>query len=262
MGDGGMGTALLGLGLDSGVAPENWLRERPQTVCRVHQAFVSAGAEWLRTNTFGANAGRRPELSAPELRDLNRRAVDLARRASSGVTVLLSVGPAGDPNRAEEFYRPQLEEPLDVDGVLVETVVSLPESLTAIRLARAVGMSPIFVSYTPGPDGHLLDGASPESAAERWVQAGAEVIGLNCGVGPESLLAPAARLVAADLAPVLAAPNAGLPHSPVDEDRFEVGAIRLLEVGVVWVGGCCGAGPNHIRAVRAAVDSRRFRLDP
>ena len=146
-----------------------------------------------------------------------------------------------------------------MDGFAVETIVRLDEGAAAVRAAAATGAGPVIASFTPGEEGALLDGTAPEAAAARLVRAGAAVVGVNCGAGPASLFEPARRLVAAGEAPVLAAPSAGLPKMlegrpryGLSPDAFSRAAVEFLEIGVRYYAGCCGTGPEHIRAAAAA----------
>ncbi len=263
----------------------------------VHAAYAELGVDWIRTNTFGGN---RVRLAAVGLEGaveaVNRAAVQLAREAAGGLPVLASVGPTGscDPREWAGAYREQFDilAAAGVDGAVVETVVRAEEGTAAVQAAVRSGLGFVIASFTPGPDGNLLDGADPVRVAPVWRDAGAAVVGCNCGTGPESLLGPLRRLAAAGIGPLYAAPNAGLPTSgsgergagtgaqdaecggsaaaasaetpqlvshrlwyPVQPDAFVKGAIQLQELGVRWFAGCCGAGPAHMRALAHALRS-------
>lgn len=259
LGPGALGTELQRRGLALSMAPEGWNLHHADEVAQVHTAYAAAGATWLVTNTFGAS---RPRLEASGLSacvwEINRRAAELARSAPGGLPVIASVGPtgAGSPHVWEAAYAEQVEHLAQggVDGFLVETIVHCHEGTAAVRAARAVGAGLVVASFTPGPEGALLDGSSPEEAAEAWLAAGADVVGANCGTGPESILAAARRLVTMSVAPVYAAPSAGLPlieagvpRYNLTPDAFADAAIQLREAGVLLVAGCCGITPEHIR---------------
>ena len=268
LGDGAMGTALQEAGLPPRIAPERWLREHPDAVRAVHAAHHAAGARWVQTNTFG---GTRSRLTLAGLEEqaasLNATAVALARAGAPGLRVLGCLGPTTAPSTEWEFlYAEQVEALAEagVDGFIVETILGVEEGIAAVRAAAATGVGPVLASYTPGRDGHALDGAPPEAIAEALKRAGAAAVGLNCGVGPESLLAPAQRLVRAKIAPVLAAPNAGLPEwpdglagracYPLSPDGFAHAAIQFQEAGVALFSGCCGVSAMHLRAAVQALD--------
>jgi 5-methyltetrahydrofolate--homocysteine methyltransferase len=266
LGDGAMGTMLQAAGLPLGAAPERWNLERPEAVTWVHAAHAAAGAQWATTNTFGAN-GLRLALSGlgTRVEEVNRAAVQCARAGAPGLTVLGSMGPTGTARVQswEKAYREQAEALAGacVDGFMVETIVLPAEGAAAVRAAVATGAGPVFAAFTPGDDGCLLDGTSPETAAEALFRAGAFAVGLNCGSGPESLLEGVRRLVRADLGPVLAAPNAGLPLIEagravysLSPDAFARSAIQLEGLGARFLAGCCGTSPEHVAAAARALN--------
>jgi methionine synthase I (cobalamin-dependent) len=260
LGDGGLGSLLYASELPAGEPPERWLIQNPEQVRSAHAAFVEAGAQWLLTNTFGAN---RPRLVASGIAipapELNRIAVECARAGSTGVPVIGSMGPTGSdhPDTWTTAYTEQARALVvaGTDALLVETILRVDEGLYAIRAAVECGAKSVWASFTPGPDGRLLDGTSPEAAVGAFLRAGAAVIGANCGSGPESLLEPIRRLLDTGLAPVLAMPSAGLPVGeppsacyPVSPDAFAEAAIQFGNMGVRYFAGCCGVGPDHLRA--------------
>lgn len=258
LGDAAMGTALQARGLAVGQAPEPWSLEHPEVVAEIHSAHVAAGARWVQTNTFGGNRVRLAYCGLE--RDVERvsaAAVRCARGAAGGVAVLGCVGPAGgDPADWDTVYAEQCEALVrqGVEGLVVETILGVAEGATAIRAASRAGAW-ILASFTPGLDGNLLDGTLAEVAAEQFARAGAGAIGVNCGYGPEALLAPVRRLVAAEVAPVLARPNAGLPEwqdglacYALPPDAFARAAIQFREAGATLIAGCCGTTPQHLRA--------------
>lgn len=264
LGDGAIGTMLQAAGLALGEAPERWNLERPRAVARVHAAYAEAGAGWTTANTFGANRVRLAGAGLGErVAEVNAAAVTAARTGAPELPILGSLGPttATDAEEWARAYREQAEAlaAAEVDGFLVETVVRLGEGVNAVQTCVSLGVGPVVAAYTPGPEGDLLDGTPAETAAEAFFRAGAGAVGVNCGGGPETLLAPARRLVAAGLGPVLAAPNAGLPRVhdgrasyDLRPDGFARAAIQFQELGVRLFAGCCGTTPEHVRAaVRA-----------
>jgi 5-methyltetrahydrofolate--homocysteine methyltransferase len=267
LGDGAMGTMLQAAGLAPHHVPEIWNLERPEEVARVHAAYAAAGACVVQTNTFGGNRWR---LAAGglqgQVKQVNAAAVRCARAGGAGRPVLGTMGPTGTgtPSQWDAAYAEQAEA-LAGGGVvlfLVETIVQVAEGVSAVRAAAAAGGA-VLASVTPGARGALLDGTPLEAGAEALVGAGAAVVGVNCGEGPDSLLEPCRRLVKAGLAPVLAAPSAGLPEvidgRPVyrlDADAFARAAIQFEEAGVRFFAGCCGTRPEHIRAAASALASQ------
>jgi methionine synthase I (cobalamin-dependent) len=275
VGDGGMATSLQARGLALGTAPELWNLTHSEEVIAVHRNFAAAGAAWVQTNTFG---GTRTRLALAgldhELVQVNREAVRCAREgAGENVPVLASLGPSGARSGAREAdYAEQCEVLAEagVDGYIIETIVSLEEGLAAVRSAVRCGAELVIASYTPDPEGRLFDGAPPELAGEALRGAGASVVGVNCGSGPESLLVPLQRLAGARLGPLFAAPNAGVPlvsdggvSYGLSPDGFARHAIHFREVGVQFIAGCCGTIPEHVRAAAAALLSvPASRRDP
>lgn len=266
LGDGGISTSLQALGLAPEALPEAWNLAHPERVSSMHRAFAAAGAEWTTANTFGAN---RPRLARfgleKKLAEICGAAVRCAREGAPDLPVLGSIGPV--PLEAEAFplYLETVEAlaAAGVDGLLVETLVSLPHALAALRAAAEVGAGYLVASVTPGEAGDLLDGTPLETAARELFRAGAAVVGVNCGAGPEGMLEPVRRLVRLQEGPVLAAPNAGLPYPgagglvySLQSDSFGRAAIQFVEAGASLVAGCCGVAPEHIRAASLALRAR------
>lgn len=260
LGDGGLGALLYSWGLSQSQTPERWLLEQPDRIQAAHAAFRDAGAQWLLTTTFGATAPRLAIAGlAGNVVEINHLAVRCARAVAGAMPVIGSIGPtaSSDPGVWTSAYSEQAWALVDagVDGALVETIVRLDEGLAGIRAAIENGATSVWASFTPGVDGRMLDGTAPEAAAAAFVNAGATVIGANCGSGPESLIEPVQRLLATQLAPVLAMPSAGLPTGeppnaryPVQPGDFAEAAIQFSNMGVRYFAGCCGIGPEHLRA--------------
>ncbi len=263
LGDGAMGTALFSRGFQRNLPPDAANLLLPGLVAGIHRDAEQAGARWVRTNTFGANAVRFAAMRcALDPAEVNRAGVRLAREAAPGCRVIASMGPVTGPAGGwQPAYEAQVEALIGEgpDGLLLETMTRLDEAIVGLRVGLASGL-PVWVSYTPGPDGNMLDGASVESAAETLYDMGAEVIGVNCGAGMGSIRAAIARLADLHLPALLAMPSAGLPADPgiagagpMEPDAFADAAIKLVHSGVVLIGGCCGTEPAHIRALQASV---------
>jgi len=278
--DGAMGTLLH----TRGVAFERCFDELnvsdPALIEAVHRDYLAAGAELIETNTFGANAVRLARHGLEDrARVIARQGVKVARNAReiAGSTGFVggSMGPLGrhvepfGPVRmpeAESAFRAQAEGLLEggVDAFVLETFQDLNEILVAIRMVRAVSTDlPIVAMMTFGLDGKTRYGHTPALVARALHQAGADVIGVNCGVGPQPALEVLEDLVdAAEGAPVAVMPNAGLPQfvegryvylsSP---EYFAEFAARAVALGARLVGGCCGTTPAHIRAMRERLAS-------
>ena len=274
--DGAMGTILNSRGVSFERCFEELTLISPATVQQVHRDYLAAGAQLIETNTFGANRFHLEEFGlADRVRDLNLRAVKLAREAreiaGEPAFVLGAVGPIGrrlQPvgnctlAQAEVAFREQIEALLEggADAIIFETFSLLEELLVGIRACQLACDLPIVAQMTFDEDGLTLDGSDPETAARALAAAGASVIGVNCGVGPQVALDVVARMAAATDLPISAMPNAGLPvrvrgrfayvSTPA---YFADYAARLLAAGAKVIGGCCGTTPEHIAAMRPVV---------
>lgn len=270
--DGAIGTLLYERGVFLTHCFEQVCVTQPALVRQIHEEYLQAGARVLTANTFGANRIKLEKHGlAGELRAINRAAVKLAREVAGGrAHVAGSVGPTGlalqqlagsDGPRAEaaltEHIRALVEE--GVDALCLETYTVLQELEQAVLIARreAPGV-PVIALYTFQPDGRGREGQTPAQVARRLIGAGADIIGSNCGGGPDQLFKVTTPMV--DLgAPVMAQANAGRPETVEDRtiyvanpEYFGVFARRLLKAGVKVLGGCCGTNPEHIRRMANA----------
>jgi 5-methyltetrahydrofolate--homocysteine methyltransferase len=279
--DGAMGTMLFERGLRPGQCPEAINLERPELLEEIAALYLDAGAEIIQTNTFGASPAK---LAMYELEDktgpINSRAVQAVRRAvGDRALVSGSCGPSGrllkpygdaDPDDILTGFSRQARALIDagVDLICVETMTDLTEATLAVRAAKDVSPDiPVMATMTfdPTPRGfYTIMGVSIEQAAAGLVDAGADVVGSNCGNGIENMVLIARQLRACTDHPLLIQSNAGLPKTRDDrlvyEDTPEFMAAKvkdLLAAGVSVIGGCCGTAPEHIRAIRVAVDAAR-----
>jgi len=280
--DGAMGTLLRARGWQG--RSECAALERPDLVRQVHEDYIAAGAELLLTNTFEANRSLLTRAGlGTRVRDANFQAARLARdaREIAGVSVLIggSVGPIGRDlavgvwtlDDAYEAFVEQIGALVEggVDLLVLETFPSLREATTALRAARATTADlPVVAMLNFNADLATPAGESAEEVARTLAAACADIVGVNCGVGPQAaldMLQDMAR--AADgLGEVGLAvkPNAGLPRVvqrqrvyPAEPDYFADFALRARDLGAVLVGGCCGTTPEHVRAMREALGSGR-----
>ena len=271
--DGAWGTFLQQKGLKPGECPELWCVDRPAEVRAVAQSYVDAGSDMIETNSFG---GTRFKLDFFGLQDrvgeINRAAAALSRAAAGPQRhVIASVGPTGkmllmgDVTEAElsEAFREQMValEAGGADACCIETMSALDEACLAIRAARAHTRLEVLCTFTfeKTADGgyHTMMGVSPAEAARAAVEAGAHVVGANCGQGMEQMVAIVGEMRAAVPAvPLMVQANAGLPRTVDGRDVFpetpEMTAGRVAAVvaaGASIVGGCCGTTPAHIAAI-------------
>lgn len=277
--DGAMGTLLHSRGVSFDSCFDALNLSEPALVGDIHRAYIEAGAQLLQTNTFGAN---RYKLAAHGLEDrvaeINRVGVDLARRViyASFKDILIAgdVGPLGV--RLAPFGRVQPEEAraafveqiaalagAGVDAISLETFTDLYEIREAIAAARQVCELPVIASMTFTRDDRTLLGDGPEKVAQRLVEMGADVIGVNCSGGPAQIQRILQRMkLAAPGARLAAAPNAGWPEQvagrimyPAAAEYFAEYALAFRQIGAVLIGGCCGTTPAHIAAMRRTLDA-------
>src|SRR3954471_22253003 len=278
--DGAMGTMLYSRGVFVSACYDELSLSQPALVQEVHEAYVQAGAEILETNTFGANPVK---LSSHGLDDeteaINRTAVTIARRAANGRALVVgAIGPLGirlepwGPTAREEaigFFSRQVRGLLEgeVDGIILETFGDLPELEAALCAVKSLSDLPLFAQMTVTQEGNTIYGTSVEAIASKLGELGADVVGLNCSVGPAAMLDAIERMVEHTRRPVSAQPNAGLPRA-VDDRRIYLAspeymgsyARRMIQAGARFVGGCCGTTPDHIRKIHAYVSSLQPRL--
>lgn len=273
--DGGMGTILQGRGLKPGESPEGWNLTKPDEIYAVHEAYFLAGSDYVLTNTFGAN-GEKYHGDA-SLADVVKAAVSIARRAANDTGarmgrphwVALDVGPTGRLIREgdysfEEAYKAFAVEIIagaeaGADFIAIETMSDTLELKAAVLAARENSSLPIIATVALGDDGKLLTGADVEAVAVMLEGLRVDALGLNCGLGPDSMRPFVRRLANTTSLPIIVKANAGIPREENGRTVFDVGpddfatfALGLIEEGATIVGGCCGTTPAHIEAVAKA----------
>lgn len=267
--DGAMGTLLYERGVFVNVCYDALNLTEPELVEEIHREYVEAGAEILETNSFGANRVRLSGFGLEErAREINVRAAELGRRAAGEDAAVLgsmgplglSMAPSGPASKTEVhgYFREQAEGLVEggVDGFVLETFSELAELEAAIGAIRSVSDLPVFAQVTFGEGGRTSKGLGAETVARRLEGTGASVIGANCSVGPPEMLEVVDRMAAVTDTPLVAQPNGGLPQlvggrrmylsTPAFFARY---AARMAEAGARFLGGCCGTGPEHIRAI-------------
>jgi 5-methyltetrahydrofolate--homocysteine methyltransferase len=268
--DGAMGTQLFHRGLRSGSCGELWNIDRPADVRAIHRDYAEAGAMLITTNTFGGTPVALDRHGASDRVDaINRAGVALAREASSDVFVLGDVGPLGvllEPfgdlaiEDARRAFETQIASLVDADAILVETMVDPVEASEAVRASRRVAPHlPVIATFAFGAGLRTMMGSSPADCVDAARQAGASVVGANCGAGLtlEDYVRLAQELVReAGEMPVIVQPNAGLPREvdgrvvyDATPDAVAQIARQLIDAGVRIVGGCCGTTPAHVLAI-------------
>lgn len=278
--DGAWGTFLYQRGLQPGECPELWNVTRRADVAAIAESYVAAGADMILTNSFG---GSPHKLAAYGLADraaeLNQAAASISR-AAAGVDhfVLGSMGPTGVMLMMGEVDEETLAEGFatqaaalkkgGVDGLCLETFSALDEACLAIRAAKAVTGLEIACTFTfektPAGEFRTMMGVSPEEMVEGVKEAGADIIGTNCGNGFEQMIEIVRAIRRVDAAtPVLVHANAGRPLYvdgktvfPETPEMMAAHLDELLAAGASIVGGCCGTGPGHIRALAEKIRGR------
>ena len=273
--DGAVGTRLYDKGIYINRSYDELNIATPDLVREVHDEYVAAGADIIETNTFGATRHKlQPYGLESKLREINIAAVKLAREAAGdSVCVAGAIGPLGlrlEPfgptsfDEAREMYKEQVAALLegDVDLFVLETFSELPLIEQAIRAVRELTDLPIVAQMTIQMDGKTLYGDTPEHFTKKLDRLGVDVIGLNCGMGPNHLLNALEKMRAVTDKPLSAQPNAGLPRD-VQGRQFYMGSPeymaefsrRFVQVGAKFVGGCCGTTPTHIKLIANAIRS-------
>ena len=268
--DGAMGTMLYNKGVFINQCYDELNLRAPDLVRDVHKAYKKAGAEILETNSFGANRFKLEQYGlAAQVAEINRAAAKLAREvAEDDLLVAGAVGPLGlriEPfgptslDEARAAFREQLQALKDggADLFILETFADLHEIEQAILAAREVDSNmPVIAQMTIGSDCHTPFGVTPEDLAQTLDAFGADVIGLNCSVGPQIILDAIEKMAPITRRKLSAQPNAGMPRDVSGRSMYMASAEymatyahHLVQAGAKIVGGCCGTTPEHIAAM-------------
>ncbi|MEI6915424.1 MAG: homocysteine S-methyltransferase family protein [Armatimonadota bacterium] len=275
--DGAMGTFLQARGLQPGECPESWCISHPDVVTSIAEAYIAAGSDLVETNSFG---GTRYKLKSFGLEDkvgeINIAAAKLARAAGGETAyVAASIGPTGHiaedeggDVQPEDFYsafkdQAQALEEGGADALCIETMSSIIEAVEAVKACKENTKLPVICTFTfePGPRGfRTMMGVTPARSASEAIDAGADIVGANCGNGITNMIEIAREIKAASPeALILIHANAGMPvienGQSVFKDTPEQMAAQiadLLDAGANIIGGCCGTNPDHIRAMANA----------
>jgi methionine synthase I (cobalamin-dependent) len=272
--DGAWGTQMQARGLGIGECPDAWNLIHPDRVSEVALSYVDAGSRVILTNTFGANRMmlERHGLSEQVIR-INREGAKASKRAAGDrACVFASIGPTGKMLFAGETTEQDLADAFEeqamalaeggADGLVVETMSDLAEAAIAVIAARKTGLPVVacMVFDTGSAKDRTMTGATPEQAAKALAQAGADVIGANCGQGIDGFVDVCRRMRASTTLPIWIKPNAGFPEIIGERavyrttpEEFAARIPVLVESGATFIGACCGSDPNFIRAIRAAI---------
>jgi homocysteine S-methyltransferase len=271
--DGAMGTMLYAKGVYINRCYDELNLSNPDLVREIHQEYIRVGADIIETNTFGATAYKLQQYGLEaNLHEINALAARIAREAAGDrAYVAGAIGPLGlriEPygptsfEEAKEMFKAQAVALLEggVDLFCLETFSDVSEIRQAIAAIRELCDLPIVAQMTIMTDGNTLFGTTPELFTERLDKWGADVIGLNCGVGPAIILSALEKMRAVTKKKLSAQPNAGLPRdvqgrqfymcSPEYMSKF---AKRFIQSGAKFIGGCCGTTPSHIKLISDSV---------
>jgi homocysteine S-methyltransferase len=271
--DGAMGTLLYQQGVYINRCYDELVLKEPDLIRDVHRSYVKAGAEILETNSFGANRVKLAEYGLENsVREINARAAQIAKEvAGTRALVAGAIGPLGiriEPYgptscaEARSIFREQAEALLEggADLIILETFSDLGEMREAMQAVREAGGVPIVAQMTIQEDGNTSYGTGVDVLAARLDEWGADVIGLNCSVGPAGMLAAVELMATSTTRKVSAQPNAGMPREIAGRKMYMASpeymatyAARLIRGGAKFVGGCCGTTPEHIKRMADAI---------
>ena len=274
--DGGMGTMLQKYGLSNSECPDYLNISHPEIVQRIHKEYEAAGCQFITTNTFGSSPLK---LEDYDLQDkvevITEAAVKNAREAcSSRVKIAGDMGPTGRflsplgdlsfDEACENYYR--LAKALanaGADCLIIETIIDIQEMKAALIAAKAASNLPVICQMTYAEDGRTITGTPPKAAAILLDSMGADIIGANCSLGPDKLFNVAKEMIAATNKPIIIQPNAGMPVLENGETLFPLSAedfaretAKFADIGVSYLGGCCGTTPEHLHALIKELENK------
>ncbi len=268
--DGATGTQLQARGLQAGELPERWNFTHPEIIEAVHKDYLAAGANILKTNTFGANPIKLAETDL-DCKATITAAVTIAKKACAGAAdkfVALDLGPTGKLlapygdlpfEKAVAAYGEMVRYGVEAgaDLILIETMSDTYETKAAILGAKENCDLPVCVTLTFDEDGKLLTGATVEAAALMCEGLGVDAIGFNCGLGPVQVAKLVPQMLQATKLPLIVNPNAGLPVQRDGKTCFDINPEEYADLMYALacadapsiMGGCCGTTPAHIAAM-------------
>jgi 5-methyltetrahydrofolate--homocysteine methyltransferase len=274
--DGAWGTEFLKLGLGAGGCPEEWNLTHSDQVKGVAKAYVDAGSQIILTNTFGANTNILERYNLlDKMEEINKRGAEISRSAANEDTLVFgSIGPYGRIISMDETTDEEVEKSVTVqfnslfaggvDGIALETMTDLAELVVSIKAIKSINSDvPVVasMSYDSGPDQQCtMMGVTPQEAVAECINAGADIIGANCGLGIDNSIAVCKELRRNTDLPIWVKANAGFPELvgdqvvySMDAEGFSGFVPALIKAGANIIGGCCGTDSSHIKAIAARV---------
>jgi 5-methyltetrahydrofolate--homocysteine methyltransferase len=282
--DGAWGTFLYKKGLKPGECPELWCIERFDDVSDIAKSYIEAGADMTETNSFGGTKYKFDRFGLENrTAEINEASAKASRKAAGDCKhVIASIGPTGKMLVTEEVTEEELYDAFKVqavalekggaDAICIETMSDAEEAAIAIRAVKENTSCEVICTFTfektVRGDYRTMMGISPQDAAKTAIEAGADIIGANCGNGMERMIEIVREMrEVAPTTPILVHANAGLPVNVNGADTFpetpEMMAAyvdELIAAGANIIGGCCGTTPDHIRAIKAEVDKYNKKL--
>ncbi|MGA2379103.1 MAG: homocysteine S-methyltransferase family protein [Spirochaetia bacterium] len=279
--DGAWGTEFFKRGLMQGSPPDEWNLTHPEIVREITREYLEAGADIVLTNTFGANRFRlEPHGLSDRVKEINVSAASIAREVTAGRAIVAGdVGPSArflplgevTPEELYDVFAEQARALAEagVDWIVVESMTDVEEMAVAVRAAAQTARVPVVASmtYNRTPKGYrTMMGNPPELCVKRAEEAGAAVIGANCGSGIEDYVPLAPLLRAMTSLPLWMKANAGIPQLvagkvayPLTAEEYASFVPALVSAGIDVIGGCCGTDPGFVREIAGKVASRRHR---
>lgn len=287
--DGATGSNLSKRGMPAGVCPENWILENKKTLIQLQQEFIRAGSDILYAPTFTGNRIKLAEYGLEErIATINQELVSLSKEAvrreqekghdkkvyvAGDITMTgQQVAPIGTLSFESlvDVYKEQIAYLLmaGVDLFVIETMLSLQETRAAVIAIKETCDLPIMATLTFNDDGRTLFGTDAKTAVVVLENLGVDAVGLNCSTGPDKMVSVIEEMAGVATIPVIAKPNAGLPHLEDGNTIFDMGPEEfakhmevLVESGATIIGGCCGSTPEHIKCTHDLLKDKKINYN-